>query len=36
MGVIDLKKGKATLMLKGLKMTGKELLDFRLLMLKRI
>ena len=36
MGVIDLKKGKGTLMLKGLKMTGKELLDFRLLMLKRI
>ena len=36
MGVIDLKKGKGTLMLKGIKMTGKELLDFRLLMLKRI
>ena len=36
MGVIDLKKGKGTLMLKGLKMSGKELLDFRLLMLKRI
>ena len=36
MGVIDLKKGKGTLMLKGLKMTGKELMDFRLLMLKRI
>ena len=36
MGVIDLKKGKGTLMLKGLKMNGKELLDFRLLMLKRI
>ena len=36
MGVIDLKKGKGTLTLKGLKMTGKELLDFRLLMLKRI
>ena len=36
MGVIDLKKGKGTLKLKGLKMTGKELMDFRLLMLKRI
>ena len=36
MGVIDLKKGKGTLVLKGLKMTGKELIDFRLLMLKRI
>ena len=35
-GVIDLKKGKGTLVLKGLKMTGKELIDFRLLMLKRI
>ena len=36
MGVIDLKKGKGTLLLKGLKMTGKELIDFRLIMLKRI
>ena len=36
MGTIDLKKGKGTLMLKGLKMAGKELIDFRLLMLKRI
>ena len=36
MGTIDLKKGKGTLVLKGLKMTGKELMDFRLLMLKRI
>ena len=36
MGVIDLKKGKGILKLKGLKMTGKELMDFRLLMLKRI
>ena len=36
MGVIDLKKGKGPLMRKGIKMTGKELLDFRLLMLKRI
>ena len=36
MGVIDLKKGKGTLVLKGLKMTGKELIDFRLIMLKRI
>jgi hypothetical protein len=36
MGLINLKKGKGTLMLKGIKMTGKELLDFRLLMLKRI
>ena len=35
-GVIDLKKGKGTLVLKGLKMTGKELIDFRLIMLKRI
>ena len=36
MGTINLKKGKGTLVLKGLKMTGKELIDFRLLMLKRI
>ena len=36
MGTIDLKKGKGTLALKGLKMTGKKLIDFRLLMLKRI
>lgn len=36
MGVINLKKGKGTLVLKGLKKNGKELIDFRLLMLKRI
>ena len=36
MGTIELKKGKGTLVLKGLKMAGEELIDFRLLMLKRI
>jgi hypothetical protein len=36
MGKINLKKGKGTLVLKGLKKNGKELMDFRLLMLKRI
>ena len=36
MGVISLKKGKGTLILRGLKKRGKELIDFRLLMLKRI
>jgi hypothetical protein len=36
MGVIALKRGKGRLILKGLKKTGKELIDFRLLMLKRI
>ena len=36
MGVISLKKGKGTLILRGLKKKGKELIDFRLLMLKRI
>jgi len=36
MGVISLKKGKGTLVLRGLKKKGKELMDFRLLMLKRI
>ena len=36
MGVINLKKGKGTLVLKGLKKNGEELMDFRLLMLKRI
>ena len=34
-GKIKLKKGKGTLRLKGIKKTGKELMDFRLLMLKR-
>ncbi len=34
-GRIKLKKGKGTLRLKGIKKTGKELMDFRLLMLKR-
>ena len=34
-GKMKLKKGKGTLRLKGIKKTGKELLDFRLLMLKR-
>ena len=36
MGVIALKRGKGRLILRGLKKTGKELIDFRLLMLKRI
>ena len=36
MGVIALKRGKGKLILKGLKKKGKELIDFRLLMLKRI
>ena len=36
MGVIDLQKAKGKLILKGLKKNGKELIDFRLLMLKRI
>ena len=36
MGIIDLKKGKGTLELKGLKKSGKELLDFRLIMLNRV
>jgi len=36
MGVINLKKGKGTLVLRALKKNGKELMDFRLLMLKRI
>ena len=36
MGVITLKRGKGRLILRGLKKTGKELIDFRLLMLKRI
>ena len=35
-GKIKLKKGKGTLKLKGIKKTGKELIDFRLLMLKRV
>lgn len=35
-GKIKLKKGKGTLKLKGIKKTGKELMDFRLLMLKRV
>lgn len=34
-GKMKLKKGKGTLRLKGIKKTGKELMDFRLLMLKR-
>ena len=34
-GRIKLKKGKGTLRLKGIKKTGKELMDVRLLMLKR-
>ena len=36
MGTMILKKGKGKLILKGLKKKGKELIDFRLLMLKRI
>ena len=36
MGVIDLQKGKGKLILRGLKKNGKELMDFRLIMLKRI
>jgi hypothetical protein len=36
MGIIKLEKGKGTLVLKGLKKNGEELMDFRLLMLKRI
>ncbi len=36
MGTFDLKKGKGTLKLKALKKTGKEVLDFRLLMLNRL
>ena len=36
MGIINLKKGKGTLVLKGLKKNGKELIDFRLLILKRL
>ena len=36
LGVLNLKKGKGTLTLKGLKKNGKELIDFRLIMLKRI
>ncbi len=36
MGTINLKKGKGKLVLKGLKKKGEELMDFRLLMLKRI
>ena len=35
-GKIQLKKGKGTLKLKGIKKTGKELMDFRLLMLNRV
>jgi arylsulfatase A-like enzyme len=35
-GTIKLKKGVGTLKLKGIKKTGKELMDFRLLMLKRV
>ena len=35
-GKIKLKKGMGTLKLKGIKKTGKELMDFRLLMLKRV
>jgi hypothetical protein len=36
MGIIKLEKGKGTLVLKVLKKNGEELMDFRLLMLKRI
>ena len=36
MGTMILKKGKGKLILKGLKKKGKELIDFRLLILKRI
>jgi len=36
MGTFDLKKGKGTLNLKALKKTGKEVLDFRLLILNRL
>ena len=36
MGTFNLKKGKGTLKLKALKKTGKEVLDFRLLMLNRL
>ena len=35
-GKIRLKKGAGTLKLKGIKKTGKQLMDFRLLMLKRV
>ena len=35
-GVINLKKGKGTLVLRALKKNGEEMMDFRLLMLKRI
>jgi arylsulfatase A-like enzyme len=35
-GKIRLKKGVGTLKLKGIKKTGKQLMDFRLLMLKRV
>ena len=36
MGIVKLNKGKGTLLLRGLKKNGKELLDFRMIMLKRI
>tara|TARA_B100001250_G_C19703034_1_gene745645 strand:+ start:225 stop:335 length:111 start_codon:yes stop_codon:yes gene_type:complete len=35
MGIINSKKGKGTLVLKGLKKNGTELIDFRVLILKR-
>jgi hypothetical protein len=36
MGTIKLNKGKGTLTLKATKMPGSEVMDFRLLMLKKI
>ena len=36
MGIIALKKGKGELTLRALKIPGKEALEFRLLMLKRV
>ena len=35
-GVINLKKGKGTLSIKGLKKTGEALMDFRLMLLRRV
>ncbi len=36
MGILHLKKGKGTLILKGVKKTGKALMDFRLMLFKRL
>jgi len=35
-GIISLEKGKGTLKIKGIKKNGKELMDFRLMLLKRL